>query len=140
MNHIISFWMMTFFFESLVNSCINFKFGLPPPLVGWSHIAIIFVGRPQPSFSNCFSFMFERWPNVDFSISIRWQVTTSPLSSKMLHFPHSTRIVSHRWKIEIKKNIVLMHSVVDLMLNIGFNVSLNCYTMKQRKESKKSSD
>jgi len=57
----------------------------------------------------------------------------SPMLSKMLQFSHSTRFVSHKWKIGSKRRKKLMHSLVDSTLNIGFNVSSNCYTVTKNK-------
>ncbi len=94
---------------------------------------IIFARRPRTIFSNFFSFKFKRQPNVNFFISIGGQVDMSPMLSKMLQFSHSTRFVSHKWKIGSKRRKKLMHSLVDSTLNIGFNVSSNCYTVTKNK-------
>jgi hypothetical protein len=54
--------------------------------------------------------------------------------SKMLQFSHSTRIISHKWKIESKRRRVFMHSLVDSTLNTSFDFSSN-YNMVTKKKN-----
>jgi hypothetical protein len=132
---IVSFQMTTFFFKSLA---LTLSKGRPPPLARWPWIVMVFARKLHASFSNCFSFMFERYPNVDYSINVGRRIDTYPLLSKILQFSHSTRTVSHMWKIRSKIRRILVHSLVDLMLNIGFKISLYCYMVKHKKiKSKK---
>jgi len=53
----------------------------------------------------------------------------------MLQFSHSTRTISHMWKIGSKRRKILMYSLVDLTLNTSFNVSSNCYTITKKEPS-----
>ncbi len=46
----------------------------------------------------------------------------------MLHRSHSRRTFCHNWNITFINNKMFIHSFVDSMISMGFNVSLNFYT------------
>jgi hypothetical protein len=64
----------------------------------------------------------EKQSNVDFPISFGDLTWTSLVPSKMLHISHYTKIISQRWKTMYEEKRMFIHSFINLMFKICFNV------------------